>query len=315
MMKKLLMVIVASVSVVGGPVIAGPLVMEQVSGSASWVVHANQQQFKKTQKSQIIRKEMVSLGIEENLSNFATIFSFHPLDDVRDVTVYGTGNDREKAVVLIDGFVDKEKILSLLRTNPEYKDTKYGKIALHQWIDEDQKDPNNKMMYGCFYKDDLIIMSAGLDAVKLAVDVLNGSAKNAAGNIFNQTALDAKGAFIQAAGKRVGEMLEQDAAAFRQTDQLGLAIGEVEGKFYIDCRLTAKSEEAANAITQMLEGILAFISMPNQEQQILAELAKKIKINCDVKTVKVRFESEPEVVVQFLKEQWQKNNEKETQTQ
>lgn len=314
-MKKLLMVIVTSVLVVEGSVLAGPLVIEQVSGSASWVVHANQQQFRKTKIGQLIRTEMVNLGIEENLTNFATIFSFHPLDDVRDVTLYGTGNDREKAVVLIDGFFDKEKILSLLRMNPEYKDTKYGKIVLHQWIDENQKDPNNKMMYGCFYKDNLVIMSAGFDAVKLAVDVLNGSAKNAAGSMFNQPALDAKGAFIQAAGKRVGEMLEQDAAAFRQADQIGLAIGEVEGKFYIDCRLTAKSEEAANAITQMLEGILAFISMPNQEQQILAELAKKIKINCEVKTVKVRFESEPEVVVQFLKEEWQKNQQKDSSTQ
>ncbi|MHC4085920.1 MAG: hypothetical protein ACYSWZ_09780 [Planctomycetota bacterium] len=314
-MKKLLMAIVMSVLLAEGPVLAGQLVIEQVSGSANWVVHANQQQFRKTKIGQLIRTEMVNLGLEENLTYFATIFSFHPLDDVRDVTVYGTGNDREKAVVLIDGIFDKEKILTLLRMNPEYKDTKYGKIVLHQWIDEDQKDPNNMMMYGCFYKDDLVIMSAGFDAVKLAVDVLNGSAKNATDSMFNQPALDAKGAFIQAAGKRVGEMLEQDAAAFRQTDQIGLAIGEVEGKFYIDCRLTAKSEEAAQAITQMLEGILAFISMPNEEQSKLAELAKKIKIKCEAKTVKVRFESEPEVVVQFLKEEWQKNQQKDSKTQ
>ncbi len=311
-MKKLLMLLVASVLVVEGSVLAGPLVMEQVSGSASWVVHANQQQFKKTLTGQLIRKELVNLGIEENLTNFATVFSFHPLDDVRDVTLYGTGKDREKAVVLIDGFFDKERILTVLRVNPEYKDIKYGNIVLHQWIDENQKDPNMMMMYGCFYRDDLIVMSAGLDSVKLAVDVLNGSAKNADGGILNQPALDVKGAFIQAVGTRVGEMVGQnpEAAAFRQTDQLGLAIGELDGKFYIDWSLTAKSEEVAQAITQMLEGILAFISLPNEEQPKPAELAKKIKINCEVKTVKVKFESEPEMVVQFLKEEWQKNQQK-----
>lgn len=315
-MKKLLMVIVTSVLVVEGPVLAGPLVMSQVSGSASWVVHADQQQFKKTLTGQLIRKELVNLGIEENLSNFAMIFSFHPLDDVRDVTIYGTGKDREKVVVLIDGFFDKEKILPLLRMNPQYKETKYGDIILHEWFDENQKDPN-QMMHGCFYKDDLIVMGAGLDAVKLAVDVLKGSAKNAAGDTFNQAALNAKGAFFQAVGKRVGEMVGQDpeAAVFKQTDQLGLAIGEIEGKFYIDWRLTAKSEEVAQAITQMLEGILAFVSLPNEEQPKLAELAKKIKINCEVKTVKVKFESAPEMVVQFLKEQWQKNQQKDSKTQ
>ena len=311
------MVIVTCVLVLEGPVLAGPLALEQVSGTASWVVHANQQQFRKTKTGQLIRTEMGNLGLEENLTNFATIFSFHPLDDVRDVTLYGTGKDRKKAVVLIDGFFDKEKILSLLRMNPEYKDTKYGDIVLHQWIDENQKDPNNKMMYGCFYSNELIVMSSGMDAVKHAVDVLNGSATNAAGGIFNQIALNVKGAFFQVTGRRVGEMVGEDpgAAALKQSDQLALAVGEVDGKFYIELSLTAKSEEAAQAITQILEGILAFVSLPNEEQPNLAELAKQVKISCELNTVYIYFGTGPEQVVQFLKEQWQKNNQKETLTQ
>ncbi|MHC4692417.1 MAG: hypothetical protein ACYS67_06725 [Planctomycetota bacterium] len=308
-MKKLLMAIATSVIIVQVPVLAGPLALEQVSGSASWVVHANQQQFMKTKTGQLIRTEMVNLGLEEHLTNFATIFSFHPLDDVRDVTLYGTGKDREKAVVLIDGIFDKEKILALLRMNPEYKDSKYGDIVLYQWIDENQQDPNNKMMYGCFYSNELIIMSAGMDAVKHAVDVLKGSAKNATGGTFNQTALNVKGAFFQATGRRVGEMVGDDpeAAALKQTDQLGLTIGEAEGKFYIEVSLTTKSEEAAKAITQILEGILAFASLPNEQQPKMAELAKKVKVTCELNNVYIYFGSDPESVVQFLKEQWQKN--------
>jgi len=201
--------------------------------------------------------------------------------------------------------------------NPEYKDTKYGDIVLHQWIDENQKDPNNKMMYGCFYSNELIVMSSGMDAVKHAVDVLNGSATNAAGGIFNQIALNVKGAFFQVTGRRVGEMVGEDpgAAALKQSDQLALAVGEVDGKFYIELSLTAKSEEAAQAITQILEGILAFVSLPNEEQPNLAELAKQVKISCELNTVYIYFGTGPEQVVQFLKEQWQKNNQKETLTQ
>jgi hypothetical protein len=317
-MKKLLIVLVTSILVVESPVLAGPLVIEQVSGSATWVVHANQEQFKKTQTGQLIRKEMVNLGIEDNLSNFVMVFSFHPLDDVRDVTIYGTGKDSEKAVVLIDGFFDKERILSLLRMNPRYQEIKYGDIVLHQWIDENQKDPN-KLMYGCFYKDDLIVMSAGLDAVKQQVDVLKGKAKSATNEVFNHAALAANGAFFQAVGKRVGELIgEQEdpqAAALKQTDQLGIAVGENEGDFYIDLGLIAKSEEAAQAITQILEGIFAFVSLPNQETPMLAELAKKVKVACELNKVQIRFKSEPEAVVQFLKEQWQNNAKKNSQTQ
>jgi hypothetical protein len=260
---------------------------------------------------------MVDLGIEEGLTNFATIFSFHPLDDVRDVTIYGTGKDREKAVVLIDGFFDKERILSLLRMNPRYQEIKYSDITLHQWLDENQKDPN-QLMYGCFYRDDLIVISAGLDAVKQEVDVLKGSAKNAANGLFNKTALNMEGAFFQAAGKRIGEMVEGEdpqAAALKQSDQLGLAIGENQGKFFINLNLIAKSEEAAQAITKMLDGIIAFVSLPNEQQPLLPELAKKITVSCEQSKVQAVFQAEPESVVQFLKEQWQKDKQKQTQTQ
>lgn len=319
-MRKLIMLLVASVLLAEGPVLAGPLVIEQVSGGANWVAHTDYQQFNNSWTGQLIRKELVNLGIEEKLTNFATVFSFHPLDDVRDVTIYGTGKDREKAVVLIEGVFDKERILALVRMNPQHKEITYGDIVLHEWFDENQKGPNGtvgQMMYGCFYQDDLIVMGAGLEGVKQAIDVLNGSAPNAASGVFNQAALDAKGTFFQVAGKRVGEMVGQDpqAAVLRQTDQLGLAIGEVEGKFYIDLGLTARSAEAAQAITKMLDGIIALASLPNEEQPMLAELAKKVKVSCEKNTVQVHFESDPEAVVQFLKDQWQRKIEKGTQTQ
>jgi hypothetical protein len=312
------MMLFAIILLVEGSLLAGPIVLEQFSGSASWVVHANPQQFKKTQTGRLIRNELVNLGLEENLTNFATMFSFHPLDDVRDVTIYGTGQDRKKAVVLIDGIFDKERILSLVSMNSEYKETKYGDIMLHQWLDENQKDPNYKMMYGCFYKDDLIVMGSGLDSVKQAVDVLEGKAKSATSEIVSQTTLSAKGAFFHAAGIRVGEMVEGEdpqAAALKQSDQIGIAIGEDEGKFYINVGLIAKSQEAAQAIKQMLEGIIAFVSLPNEEQPLLAELVKKIKVSCEQSKVQVLFQTEPELVVKFLKEEWQKNQEKQTPTQ
>lgn len=319
-MRKSIMVLMVSALLSTVTTLAGPLLKKQVSSRADWLAHTDHEQFKKTQTGQLIRKELVNLGIEEQLSNFAMIFSFHPLDDVRDVTIYGTGKDREKAVVLIDGFFDKERILSLLRVNPQYKEIKYGDIVLYEWFDENQKDPNGtagQMMYGCFYQDDLIVMGAGQEGVKHAVDVLKGSAANAENVIFSQAAQDAKGAFFQAMALNVAEIVgeQQETAALRQTEQVGVAIGEFNGKFYIDLGLKTKSLDAGQAVTQMLEGIIAFAILAGEEQPKLAELAKKVKVTCENKTVQVRFESDPESVVQFLKEEWQKNKEKDNKKQ
>ena len=319
-MKQLMMVLMVSVLLAAVPVLGGPLVKSRVSGSANWVAHVDNERFNSTQIGRLIREELRNQGMEENLTNFANVFSFHPLDDVLNVTIYGQDQKPEKAVVLIEAKFDKERLLTVLRFNPSYEEAGYGDIVIHSWVDEKKQDPNDSnvgRMYGCFYNDELVVMGAGLEAVKQAVDVLNGSAENAFSGVFNQASLDAKGAFFQVAANNVGEVVgeEPEAAALKQTDELGLAIGEFEGNFYVDLDLKAKSEEAAQAISKILDGIIAFATLADEEQPKLAELAKKVELSCVQNTIQVRFKASSETVFSFLKEQWKKKQEKAAQEQ
>jgi len=319
-MKKLMMVLMMSVLLAAVPVLGGPLVKSRVSGSANWVAHVDIERFNSTQIGRLIREELRNQGMEENLTNFANVFSFHPLDDVRNVTIYGQDQKPEKAVVLIEAKFDKERLLTVLRFNPSYEETKYGDIVIHSWVDEKKQDPNDSnvgRMYGCFYNDELVVMGAGLEAVKQAVDVLNGSAENAASDVFNQASLNAKGAFFQVAANNVGEVVgeEPEAAALKQTSELSLAIGEFENNFYVDLDLKAKSEEAAQAISKILDGIIAFATLAGEEQPKLAELAKKVELSCVQNTIQIRFKASSETVFSFLKEQWKIKQEKAAQEQ
>jgi len=319
-MRNLMTVLMVGVLLAAVSALGGPLVKSRVSSSANWVAHVDIERFNNTRIGRLVREELRNQGMEDELANFANIFSFHPLDDVRNVTAYGQGQKPEKAVVLIEGKFDKEQLLTVLRFNPSYEEAKYGDIVIHSWVDEKKQDLNDSnvgRMYGCFYNDELIAMGAGLEAVKQAIDVLNGSARNAASGVFNQAALNAKGAFFTAAANNIGEVVGEDpeAAVLKEGEQLGLAIGETESKFYIDLSLTAKSEEAAQAISKIAEGIIAFVTLSGQEQPKLAELAKKVKLSCEQNTVRFHFESDPESVVQFLKEQWEKKKEMDSQAQ
>ena len=319
-MRKLMMVLMMSVLLAAVPALGGPLVKSRVSGSANWVAHVDIEQFNNTQIGRLVREELRNQGVEEDLTNFANVFSFHPLDDVRNVTIYGQDQKPEKAVVLIETKFDKERLLTVLRFNPSYEEAEYGDIVIHSWVDEKKQDPNDSnigRMYGCFYNDELVVMGAGLEAVKQAVDVLNGSAENAVSGVFNQASLNAKGAFLQVAANNVGEVVgeEPEAAALKQTDELSLAIGEFEGNFYVDLDLKAKAEEAAQAISKILDGIIAFATLAGEEQPKLAELAKKVELSCVQNTIQVRFKASSETVFSFLKEQWKIKQEKAAQEQ
>ena len=308
-MRKLMTVLTVSVLLTVGPAFGGQLLKNQVGAGANWVAHLDFEQLVKSQLGRLIRAELAKEGLEEQLQGFQTIFSFHPIDDIRDVTIYGNGSDREKAVALFQGNFDKDKLVALVRMNPEYKEIKHGDAVVHSWVDENKKDPNgpDQRMYGCAYKDNMVVLGAGLEAVKKAVDVLRGSAPSASRGAFKQAALNAQGAFLQVAANAVNDLADHqnEAALLEQTDELGGAIGEHDGKFYVNLSLRAESEEVAQNVKKMLEGIIAFLTLAGSEQPTLAELANKLKLSSVDRTVAINFESSTESVFAFLKEIWQ----------
>ena len=316
-MKKLMLVLIVAGLLVAVPALAGPLAKEQVSALANWVVHADVERFRTTQICELIRPELENLGIQEKLLNFEAIFSFHPIDDVRDVTIYGKGQDRKNAVALIEGTFDKQRLLTIVGMNPEHEEIGYADRVVHKWVDENKKDPDGhgEITYGCFFQDDLIMIGTGLDAIKHAIDVLKGSARNAANVNFVQPPAGTKGAFLQIMAYDLAQIVgdKPDAAVLKQAEQLGLLIGETEGRFYGGLILKAKSEEAAQAINKMLDGIVAFATLSGEENPKLAKLANNVKISCAQSTVLVRLEADPSTVVQCLKEQWLKKMEKQAQ--
>ena len=308
-MKTSMLVLIAGVLLVAVPALAGPLAKEQVCGSANWVVHVDVEQFRATQMHQLVRPELENLGLEEKLKNFETLFSFHPIDDLRDVTIYGKGEDRNKAVALIEGPFDQEKLVALLGFAPEHEEIEYGDNVLHKWVDEKKKDCDGapQKTCCCFYQDDLIVMGAALDSVKHAVDVLSGTAGNAAHIVYCESIENAKGAFLQVLAKDLRQTVgdQPKAAVLRQIDQFALAVGEVQGKFYEDFLLTAKSEEVAQAITKILDGIIAFGVLIGEDDPKLAELAAMVELSCQQNIVHAHFEADSACVVQFLIERCQ----------
>ncbi len=319
-MKKSILIVTAGLLVAVMPAVGGPLIKSQISGAANWFVHADLEQFNKSRIGQLVRAEMENRGVEDKLREFAIVFSFHPLDDVRDVTVYGTGSDEEKGVVLVDGVFDRDKLLAMVRFSEEYEQYEYRDITLYRWLHKDKpEDESGKMMYGCFYGDDLMVMSRGLDAVKQAVDVLSGSAENA-NDMFNQPALQATGVFLKFAAYDVGRMAEQQpqAASLKQAEEMALVLGEQQGNIYAVLELKAAAEEAALNIRKVGDGILGFAALAGQEQPILAKLAEKVHLSSEDSTVRVRFEAESGSILSLLKEQeqWQKQQqEKEADEQ
>ncbi|MFC1781400.1 hypothetical protein ACFLZ8_03995 [Planctomycetota bacterium] len=304
-MKKLIILLIANVLFFAGYVIGGPVEMSRISSEANWLACVDCEQFIKSDVSKIIRTELAKQGVEQKLSNFTKLFGFHPLDDVRNIMLYGQGHERENAVVLLEGKFDKAKLLALVGLNPEYKEIKYDNITIQQWLQKDSnsgQDSQAQIMYGCFYRDDMIILGSGLPAVKNSIDVLNGSAASASNRIFTDTLLKNENAFFQIATNSLEQIVGSDpkAVLLKQAEQLVIIVGEDENSVFSAVNLKAKSQESAGYINQMLEGFIVFLTLADEEQPALAKLAQMVKLSSVEDIIQIRLELQPELIQQII---------------
>ena len=309
-MKKLVILLLLYGLVL--PAFGGPLAKEQVAASANWVVHLDYDQFSQSKLGELIRDEMTEKGLEAKLLEFEQTFSFHPIDDVKNVTVYGQGEDKTKAVVLIQGSYDKQTLLRLVQLNESYEEIREGDLVIHSWIDKNK----NERVYGTFYDSDQVLLAGSAEAVKLGVAVLNGKEKSAQEEgSFSLPATKGPGAMLLAAAKDVSSMANRKTALLlKQTDELTLVMGEANEKFYIDGDLKAKTAEAAVAVGQMAQGLIAVGILAGKNHPELAQLAASIGITVENKLVQVSFQMESEKIFAVLKKAWDRKHQKHTQS-
>jgi hypothetical protein len=343
-MKNFIAIFIAALLFVNGAIFAGPLDKSQVSKDAKWIAHLDNDQLGKSVTGGLIRQNLEQTGALAEMEDFAALCSFDPLIDINDITVYSREKDKGKFVVVFDGNFDKEALLSLVPEDMQHEVIKYGQFELHALQEEAQTNKRymgidlkydgeikletrqgtvqdndqvvSQAMYGCFFNDELIVMSPDLDVIKSAIDVLNGTAENARESDFIANSYDNESIFFQATVHNVGGVAGQGpkAAIFQQTETLELVIGESDGLFFVNIDLLTKSAEAAQTIDTMLDGILAFAVLLGEEKEgdeaKLSELASKVTILSIENSVQIRFESEPESVMELLNKEMEEELEK-----
>ncbi|MEN6575034.1 MAG: hypothetical protein ABFD90_01735 [Phycisphaerales bacterium] len=315
-------VLMTTLCLAATPTLAAPLQKSEIGPAANWVAHIDLEAFRSSGIGKLILAELQSQGVGEKLQSFETIFSFNPLRDIRDVTVYGNGQDRDNAVAVFEGQFDPQKLLAVVRLNPQYQEIPYKGATVHRWQQEpkpgDQAaggQADNQMMYGSICDGNRVVIGSGLEAVKQAVDTMKGQATGTSAGLLNQIPQGHGAVFAVIAAAGVGDMVGQNpqAALLQQTDSLSLAIGESADKVFGELSLQAQSAEVAQNMTKLLEGIVAMAQLSGNERPRMAELAKGLNVSCADKTTQVRFEAATQSMFQFLKEQWEQQGQKQNQ--
>jgi hypothetical protein len=263
-MKRRWIFIVVLLVVAGGlSAFASPLNPAQLSRQANWVLHADMDMFKTTTLSAFLRQKSADAGIEEKMDSFKSRFSFHPIDDVHGVTIYGFDTSQDRAVVLIHAEFKTEKIVGLLQ---EPQMVTYGPHTIYSWNNETCKKKNSRE-YGAVRGGNLIVMAGSMDAVQKALDVLDGTSENASTGSYLSGYIAEPGQFFYVRADRVCEIAKDDSenVMLKQVEQFLMTAGEINGHFQSRVDMGIPTQEKAVEFEQIIRGLIAFGLMDTQQ--------------------------------------------------
>jgi hypothetical protein len=280
---------------------AGPFDAKDVSADAKWAAHLDVDgllaaNLAKKAREQIFKEHP---DLDAKLAAIRNLFRFDPLADVHSITIYGTRPiKKDTGVVVIHAKVDQKLLTDMVKTNPDYEATAYGKFQLHTW----RKDAD-KHDHAAFFKPDVIVFGASIDEVKAALDVLEGTKPNISEAYASLASAIPPGAILIAGAKDLAEAdLHLESSLSKQVDSALLVVGEHQGQVFARATLNVKDAEIAKKIKTVADGALALAALVKSDDADALKIITGVKVTLNDKTIT----AEGQAAVDLLWSQLQK---------
>ena len=162
--------------------------------------------------------------------------------------------------------VDAQPVVERLKQRLDHRTTYQGSHELYIWPQEGQNQ-----IVGCAYGPRMIVFSKHAEAVRLALQVLNGKSPSLFGGNSCPAIPAPTGSVLEASvvlesGGAVAAraFLPFISPVLRQSESLRLAVGEQDGTAFGRAHLVARSSETAGQIRTALEGVVAMARLADR---------------------------------------------------
>ena len=235
------------------PLLGGPLDAAKVPADAKWVLHVDMEKLVASKVGTAILDEGSKQGLDIMLAMIKAGVGIDLVKDIKSVTAFGTKFGDENGAVVIQGTLDKEKILKALKLNPTFKEDKVGSVATYEWTDEAKDGKPAKQQYGAFVGDDLGVIASSSAHLKQVIDVLGGK-----GPGFAKPPAFDKSAFLVAFVTDLPSAVHKSEEAFlKKFAGAQASIGEKDDSLWAAVAVTATDEATATDLKQVADGLLA----------------------------------------------------------
>lgn len=285
---------------------AGGLLPSQVDARARWIAHVDLESFHKTQLYQALLDADEEGGIQRGLNELLETEGIDLFRDVRGATLYGTGPKDEGAVALIATTASAEPALERWQKKLGAKSLDVAGHACLEWKDGDEA--GYSFLRTGSTTDRLLVVSKSKEALASALDVLEDRrpslAKQPSAEL-STTLAPGSFAFLAAAGlfDQIEGLTETgpESTVARLAQGVRVELGEHDGRFFFDARLKTKRDEDAIRVQQILQGLLALVSLAGDEPEVGATItrwSKALELTRQAQTLQLHFEYDLKLFIQ-----------------
>ncbi len=222
---------------------------------------------------------------------------------VKSVTLFGPSIDKTEAILLADLVeYDRTEVETMLGVADGAQTNSHGDHTLIAFTPKKHRRRAQEAgpQYVCFYNAKTIVVGGDLKRLGEALDLLDGKGKALAadselaglltpskGSIMVAAVTGVKGLVASAEKKFGASPVGPGATMMKNAQSVRMEIGELEATMSVAINGVMATEQDAQNLQRMGEGLLAVIGMRAQENKDVAAFLQAIKLSSKGKTVSV----------------------------
>jgi hypothetical protein len=277
---------------------ATPLPKKQVSADAKWLLHLDVDSLRQTKIGSFVLREILEKKVQKQVNNLVTQLNLKTKIDfkkIRAVTAYGLNFESEHSgVLLVHTGQDIQKILETLVQQVEANDGSAPALPLKRL----QQSPTpfyslKDELFASVFSGELLLLGKSREQIEKASQVLAGKSANlTASDAFAAFPNVAHGFFFLAVAEafNVKDVIPPQAKVLQLAEGGRLVVGERPDNLFAELALRAKSAEVTTQIQQIIQGMVALVSLSQADNQDLMQLAESIKVSTKENLVTILLE-------------------------
>lgn len=277
---------------------AAPLDPSTVAADAKWLVHVDVDALRDSKVVKHAHDEIMKHDIVKTVLVMIKEATGCDLEhDIHGATAYGTGFKPHAGVLIVYAHADREKLVNLMQTRPDFKTSKDGDLDLYSWTEGQGNRHHNVVV--AFPKKDTGVFADSAEGVKGAVAVLAGKK-----GLSSSSALvgeSPKGTIFQLAVTGINEAdLPVKVDVLKKISRVSITSGENDGTDFSHTRIVTTDADTAKEFKSIVEGFKAMAALQLNKEPDVKSLLDGTKIDVEGTTLAIDWSGSSESVIKLM---------------